>query len=521
MIPKLLHQIWATDTVPERFSAYVESWKRHNPDWQYLWWSDRTLLEFVAKHYPDFLPVYCGYPKGVMRADAGRYLLLHHFGGVYADIDCECLAPFDRITGESRIVISKEPHTHWQVEGDWRGLPYVLFNGTIASPNGHPFWPHLIGYLRELHAAKDVLDATGPCVLTSAQLSFPDQSAFALHPPALFTPKDRDGKTADDGSETLSVHHWAGTWWTPRPQAGLLKRLRRAGYSAWYGLTRDRQFDGASARKQLKPLASGAVPSPEGSIAIFIPVRNGADHLPRLGERLRLLDHPAERIRLVFCEGDSTDDSWPRLREMAGPLERHFASVDLLQYHVGNTIGGAMRHKRAWQRARRSHIARVRNHLIERGLRDQDDWVLWIDADVWDFPTDVISTLLSAGERIVVPNCVTVPGGASFDLNSFVTRRQEKDGRYYRAVGNGLYQPDRSVASRYHLSDLRHLEKVGLDAVGGTMLLVDAALHRGGLRFPEQPYCDLIETEAFGKLAADIGVRPVGLPRVEIRHVPW
>jgi hypothetical protein len=53
------------------------------------------------------------------------------------------------------------------------------------------------------------------------------------------------------------------------------------------------------------------------------------------------------------------------------------------------------------------------------------------------------------------------------------------------------------------------------------MLLVDAALHRGGLRFPEIPYRDLIETEAFGVLANDLGIRPVGLPKLEILHVPW
>ena len=53
------------------------------------------------------------------------------------------------------------------------------------------------------------------------------------------------------------------------------------------------------------------------------------------------------------------------------------------------------------------------------------------------------------------------------------------------------------------------------------MLLVDASLHRGGLVFPEAPYRDLVETEGFGVLARDLGVTPVGLPRVEILHVPW
>jgi hypothetical protein len=85
----------------------------------------------------------------------------------------------------------------------------------------------------------------------------------------------------------------------------------------------------------------------------------------------------------------------------------------------------------------------------------------------------------------------------------------------------GLYQPQQRLFGRLYLSDVRHLERIKLDGVGGTMLLVDASLHRGGLVFPEQPYRDLIETEGFGVLAKDLGVTPVGLPRVEIFHVPW
>jgi hypothetical protein len=166
-------------------------------------------------------------------------------------------------------------------------------------------------------------------------------------------------------------------------------------------------------------------------------------------------------------------------------------------------------------------LARVRNHLIRNGLDESDDWALWIDIDVWRFPHDIIGTLMRAGDRIVVPNCVKVPGGESFDLNSFVTTRPQKDRRYYSWVINGLYQPPATSIGRLHLSDLRHLEKIELHGVGGTMLLVDASLHRAGLLFPEKPYRDLVETEGFGVLARDLGVIPIGLPRVEILHVPW
>ncbi len=136
--------------------------------------------------------------------------------------------------------------------------------------------------------------------------------------------------------------------------------------------------------------------------------------------------------------------------------------------------------------------------------------MLWLDVDVIEYPPDVIERLLAAGKRIVTPNCVCRYGGPSFDRNA------------WRDHG------------RHHLHDLRDEgEVVPLDAVGGTMLLVDADVHRDGLIFPAFPYglasprirsdnhwLGEIETEGFGVMAADAGVQCWGMPRLEIRHHP-
>ena len=521
MIPKILHQTWKTDIVPTGFEGYVQSWRRHNPDWTMMFWNDRMLLEFVATHYPDFLPTFCGYERGVMRADAGRYLLLHHFGGVYADIDCECVAPFDPLLSEDRIVFCKEPDTHARVQADFRGLPYLLFNGTMASPPGHPFWLHLLSFLPGLAHAKQTIDATGPCVLTSAQLSHADQTAFAIHPPALFCPVDSTGERAGGEARTLSIHHWAGTWWTPETPPRLRHRIRKLFYQALNHLTRGAYLDEASARRGVSPTTLLAASPSGGNVAILVPLRDAAQHIEPFLAAVAQLDYPKEKIKLAFCEGDSTDGSWERLQTAVAPLAKAYRGVVTLQKELGTQLDRARRDSRGLQRARRSGIAKVRNHLIDHGLAEDDDWALWIDIDVWRFPADVVTRLIATGQRIVVPNCVKVAGGDSFDLNSFITTRPTRDYHYYRHMRDGLYQPPPRAPGRLHLSDVRHLETIGLDGVGGTMLLADAALHRGGLRFPEIPYRDLIETEGFAALANDLGIRPIGLPRLEIQHVPW
>jgi hypothetical protein len=125
--------------------------------------------------------------------------------------------------------------------------------------------------------------------------------------------------------------------------------------------------------------------------------------------------------------------------------------------------------------------------------------------------------LLSADAPIVHPNAVRAGERVSMDLNAFVMERQVPPWAMAPWIHDGLYQPPTGF-HRLYLSDLRYRDVVPLHGVGGTMLLVDADLHRAGLLFPEQPYKFLIETEAFGAAANDIGIMPIGLPNVEIVH---
>lgn len=286
-------------------------------------------------------------------------------------------------------------------------------------------------------------------------------------------------------------------------------------------MTRGGHLDEEAARRGVSQATLSAPPPSGENIAILVPLRDAAQHIEPFVHALRQLDYPKHRIKLAFCEGDSADASWERLQAAMAGLAGEYRGIQLLRKHLGNQLDREQRSKRRLQRMRRAGIAKVRNHLMDHGLGDDDAWALWIDIDVWRFPSDIVNRLIGSGHRIVVPNCVKVAGGDSFDLNSFITTRRTKDYHYYRHVRGGLYQPPERANSRLHLSDVRHLDEIGLDGVGGTMLLVDAALHRGGLRFPEIPYRDLIETEGFGALANDLGIRPVGLPKLEILHVPW
>lgn len=92
--PKIIFQTWKTHSLPKQFAYWSETWKKYNP-YNYVLWDDKENREFVATNFNWFLPTYDGYDAGIKRADAIRYMFLYKYGGIYADLDFECLKPFD------------------------------------------------------------------------------------------------------------------------------------------------------------------------------------------------------------------------------------------------------------------------------------------------------------------------------------------------------------------------------------------------------------------------------------------
>lgn len=92
-IPKIIHQIWIGSPLPERFEKMVASWKEHHPDWQYILWDDESLNSFTLVNQELFDST----SNYGAKADILRYEILQRFGGLYVDIDYECLKPFDEL----------------------------------------------------------------------------------------------------------------------------------------------------------------------------------------------------------------------------------------------------------------------------------------------------------------------------------------------------------------------------------------------------------------------------------------
>ena len=92
-IPKLFHQSWKNSSLPENFEAWSQSCRTINSGWEHVLWTDDDNALMVEKYAPWFLETYNNLPEPIERADASRNLYMHIFGGVYADLDTECLRP--------------------------------------------------------------------------------------------------------------------------------------------------------------------------------------------------------------------------------------------------------------------------------------------------------------------------------------------------------------------------------------------------------------------------------------------
>jgi inositol phosphorylceramide mannosyltransferase catalytic subunit len=111
-------------------------------------------------------------PRPVQRADLLQYLVVDRVGGVYADIDMECLRPFDSFLDIDRLVLSIETKLTRtrQRELGYR-TPWQLSNCAFAAEPGHWFLARLIGRIAGGQAPSavnadatdsEVEDTTGP-----------------------------------------------------------------------------------------------------------------------------------------------------------------------------------------------------------------------------------------------------------------------------------------------------------------------------------------------------------------------
>jgi hypothetical protein len=165
-VPRKLHQTWK-DADPPRslFSPrWSESIRSSNPDWEYRLWTDDENRNLISTHYRWFLSTYDSYASAIQRADAARYFIAYHHGGLYADLDMECFRPLAPLIEDASLVLSYKHGANFSLGAS---------NAIFLSSRAHPFWKAVFAVLRSrshavLRDHRAVLYSTGPAVLREA-----------------------------------------------------------------------------------------------------------------------------------------------------------------------------------------------------------------------------------------------------------------------------------------------------------------------------------------------------------------
>jgi mannosyltransferase OCH1-like enzyme len=190
-IPRILHQTYKSTLIPNAYRDYVTGCLSKNDGWQYYLWQDSDLETFVRDRYPFMWNKIEKFHTRLQKSDVLRYMILHYYGGIYIDMDVECVKPFFPSLAGHSAFIDQERREHSSI---LYGMEYSAMNSAMGTIKGHPFFAETIKELLNVsHDGKDVLGTTGPHMLTRVYkrwmtMSLASQFPVTLLRPEIFSP---------------------------------------------------------------------------------------------------------------------------------------------------------------------------------------------------------------------------------------------------------------------------------------------------------------------------------------------
>ena len=149
-IPKIIIQTWKNHDIPSKYINSIRSIKRYNPNYKFLYFTDKDIDKFIKKEYPQYYSTYKRLPVIIQKIDFFRYIAVYHYGGFYFDLDMtglysldnllkyECVFPVDMI-----LTSIKCSSTRFKKYCD-KGYDYILGQYAFGAKPRHPFIKALI-----------------------------------------------------------------------------------------------------------------------------------------------------------------------------------------------------------------------------------------------------------------------------------------------------------------------------------------------------------------------------------------
>ena len=240
IIPRRIIQTRQSFDLPLLLKAAVANVRLLNPDFEYLFFDDKQVEEFVSENFPEYRSVFHSFRVPIQRFDFFRYLAVYHFGGFYLDtdiflasgmddlLDFGCVFPFEELT--ISMFLRREYGMDWEIGnyafGAAAGHPFIqaIIENCVRAQTD-PRWARVMMKPIPRMFREDfyVLNTTGPGLISRTLAEYP---AAAKQVKVLF-PENVCDSTTWYRFGSYGVHFMEGSW--------LKKKniLRRSMISFW------------------------------------------------------------------------------------------------------------------------------------------------------------------------------------------------------------------------------------------------------------------------------------------------
>jgi len=221
--PRILHQTWKTTEIPSNLRGFVQSCKAMNSDYEYHLWTDQDLYQFIHRFFPQYAAAYDNFAQNIERVDFARYAIMYQIGGVYADLDIQCVKPFDSLLVRNQPIFGDEPVEHR--ERLYNNRKHVICNALLISPPRNSLWLKIMDFIvRTYHPTHGPVYNTGPMALTRMYEQTPRafDGALITNPCIFYAQSDHMTNNTQDGvpfisrecdlADAITIHRWAHTW---------------------------------------------------------------------------------------------------------------------------------------------------------------------------------------------------------------------------------------------------------------------------------------------------------------------
>lgn len=206
MIPKILHFCWfGGNKKSPLIEKCIESWKKFCPDYEIVEWNEDNFDVHCCKYVEEAYEM----KKWAFVSDYCRFYALEKMGGIYLDTDVELLKPLD-------------PYLHTPLiafEDGKRLAPGLVF----GCEKGDGICKELLAEYDNDHFKEEdgSFNPRTVCVRATdlflkhglvADNTLQQVAGYTVYPTEYFNPYDMDSGRITIGENTVSVHHYAGSW---------------------------------------------------------------------------------------------------------------------------------------------------------------------------------------------------------------------------------------------------------------------------------------------------------------------